>query len=183
MSRATHTRMPHRIHDTAPIRGRRFDHHTRQEMNPMHRSIRTRRGLPLLATLLAASTLVSACKDDDHDDEPEVATMRLTIGATTINVNQAGQVAGGPVSIPRNTATPVTAQFLRADGSPDPAVNAQEFELSVAPGAGITFTRGGPFNGTLTGTAAGQVTVRFGLFHRPENHNDFGPFPVVITVQ
>jgi hypothetical protein len=150
----------------------------------MYHAIRRRRFIAI--TLLAAVPTLTACsKDDDHDDEPEVAFIELTIGATTIRVDEGGNVTGGPVSIARDTDVAVTARFLRANGQPDPLVTADEFRLTgepVNPG-GITFTSTAAFTGTLRGLQAGIHGVRFGLLHVAENHTDFGPLTVSITVQ
>lgn len=151
-------------------------------------SLRIRRTVQLLALALVASA-AAACDDDDpagpDEDEPEVATMRLTVGASTVNVAENGTVTGGPLVFTSGAA--VTAQFLRADGTPDPIANGAEFRLEVVPTtpANLTFARTGPFTGTLTSTiAAGQqTTATFSLFHVEEQHNDFGPFPVTLQRQ
>jgi hypothetical protein len=142
---------------------------------------------PRFRQLIAVSTLVlglAACKDSTGpgEAEPEVATMRITLASgASATVNASGTVSGS-LTIPAGTATGFTVEFLGASGAPDPLVTAAEFRASVTPATGITFTRSGNFEGTLRGDAAGTVTVRFGLLHIKENHNDFGPFPVPVTV-
>jgi hypothetical protein len=83
--------------------------------------------------------------------------------------------------------TTVTAQFLRANGTPDPVVTASVFRLEVvAPAGNIAFTRSAsnPFSGTIAATTATNtaIPVTFALFHVAEGHNDFGPFTVNMTV-
>lgn len=147
-------------------------------------SLGTSRRLAALAVAALALT-ASACKDstgnDDHD-EPDVETMRLTIaGQAPLTVSANGTVTG-TLSIPMGVATTITAEFLDHDGDVITDLDADEFELSVNAGAGITFARTGAFTGTLTGGVEGTVNVLFGLFHIDEGHNDFGPFAVPITV-
>jgi len=145
---------------------------------------RERIGAGLLA-ILALGLPAASCDDETApEEEPEVATMRLIVGAQTVNVADDGTVTGGPIIIPvGNTA--ISAAFLRADGTAEPLVTADVFRLDVASdNAGIaSFTRGGSFNGNLVGAAAGSTILRFSLFHLEEQHEDFGPFPVAVTVQ
>lgn len=138
-----------------------------------------------LVVALALVGLVGACKDstglDDH--EPEVESMRLTFSnGSVVTVSSTGAVTG-TASITTNGSRTVTAEFLNAAGQPDDHVTADEFQLTVTPGAGVTFTRTGPFAGTLrAGATTGTVPVQFGLLHVPENHLDFGPFTVNVLV-
>ena len=144
------------------------------------------------AAVLALALFGAACSDstgtDDDEHEPEVATMRLTIGNSTVNVSANGTVTGGPLVIPRGATTPITASFLKADGTPDPKVTASEFRLQVTLSTGvtgITFANATPngLNGSFTTTAtATGGQIRFALLHIEENHEDFGPFPVTVQV-
>ncbi len=124
-----------------------------------------------------------ACKDSTSpEEEPEVVTMRITpAGGSAVTVNSTGVVTG-TLSVPAAGSRAFTVEFLNAAGQPDPVVDGTTFQVSVAPAAGMTFTRTGPFAGTLTAGAAGTVAVQFGLLHIEENHNDFGPFTVNVTV-
>ena len=47
----------------------------------------------------------------------------------------------------------------------------------------LTFTRTGPFTGTLNGLTPGTVVVDVNLWHKSGNHADFGPHPLAVTVQ
>ncbi len=147
---------------------------------------RFRRLLQVVTAVSVAAT-VSACGDDtaEPDPEPEVATMRLTVGTQTITVNTSGTVTGGPLVVTRGTNVAVAATWLRADGTADPLVTTAEFRLSGTSdnAATATFTHTAGFSGTIAGVAAGTTQLRFGLLHIAENHNDFGPFPVPVTVQ
>lgn len=139
-----------------------------------------------MAPVLALALMTGACGDDPVNEEPEpdVATMRLVVGTQTITVNaNSGAVVGGPIVLPVNTNVTVTATFLRADGTADPLVTATTFDLDVTPALGnVTFTRTGPFTGTLRGTVVGSTVVQFGLLHLAEGHNEF-EYNVAVTVQ
>ena len=144
------------------------------------------RHLRVAAVLFVSLLATAGCGDDpvEVEEEPNVATMRLTVGTSTINVNAAtGTVTGGPITIARNATVNISAQFLTAAGTPDPVVSATSFQLSAssANSAVVTFTRVGSFSGTLTGVAAGSTTITFGLFHVGEGHNEF-TWPVSVTV-
>jgi hypothetical protein len=134
------------------------------------------------ATALIPAALLAVACSTEPDLEPQVATMRIAIGGQTIDVDDAGVVTGGPIVIAATTS--FTVSWLRADGSPDPLVTADEFEVQVVPtNTGlVTFTRTGPFAGSLNRVAAGSTTISFALLHVEENHEDFGPFNVPITV-
>lgn len=151
----------------------------------MHLPHRTRTARTLLTLMLGLT--VASCGSDpmaEEEDEPEVATMRLTVGSQSIDVADDGTVTGGPISIPVGSTT-VSAQFLLANGQPEPLVTADVFQLNVdSDDASVaSFSRGGAFNGTLVGAAAGNTILRFSLFHIEEGHEDFGPFPVPVQVQ
>jgi len=138
------------------------------------------------ALSLIALTALAACDDsptDEGDPAESVVAMRLTVGTQTITINESGTVTGGPIVLPRGN-TVISAVFLDAGNAIVAGLDA-EFRLEVTTdNAGIaTFTRLGTFNGTLTGVAVGQTTLRFALFHVEEDHEDFGFFGVPTTVQ
>jgi hypothetical protein len=145
--------------------------------------VKTIRALPLL--ILAATIAFAACSDDPTDTDPadSVAQLRLAIGAQTITINQGGAITGGPVTIPAAGAT-ITATFLDA-GSQPVVIPTTQFQLNVIlDGSGrLTFTRTGPFAGTLTRVSAGAASLSVSLFHTGAQHDDFGPFVVPVTVQ
>jgi hypothetical protein len=138
----------------------------------------------LLAILAFGLPAASCGSSTEPEEEPEVAIMRLTVGAQTVDVAEDGAVSGGPIVIAQGN-TAISAAFLRADGTADPLVTADVFRLDAeSDNAGIaSFVRGGSFNGSLVGAAAGSTILRFSLFHLEEQHEDFGPFPVAVTVQ
>jgi hypothetical protein len=146
-------------------------------------SVKLLRRFMVPALVIAAGAI--ACADTvepEPEEEPEVATMRLTVGGATIDVEEDGTVTGGPITI--SATTTISAAWLRADGTADPSVDAAEFELLVEidDESILTFTRTSAFAGTLTKVAAGATTADFALFHLEEMHEDFGPFTVSIVV-
>ena len=137
-----------------------------------------RRGISWAALL--GMVLVAGCSEEE-EQEPEVDTMRIVIGNTTVNF-AGGTCTPSPatVTIP-TTGAAVAATFLRDDGSPDPLVTAGVFELDVEPAA--RFTRTSPFAGTISGGQPGQTTFSFSLLHIEEQHEDYGPCQLPVTVQ
>ena len=141
------------------------------------------------AGTLLALTMAVGCSSEPTEEEPEVETMRLVIETTTglqiglTTVNFAGGTctpSPSSVTIPTAGAT-VTASFLRADGTPETIVTADEFELQVTPAG--RFTRTGAFTGTIAGGTAGSASLGFALLHKIEQHEDFGPCNLTVTVQ
>jgi hypothetical protein len=144
------------------------------------------------SSLIVALALVGAagaCTDSTGLDEvePEVESIRLTFSSgsvvtSVVTISSTGAVTG-TVSLPAGGSRTVAAEFLNAEGQPDDHVTADEFQLAVTPATGVTFSRTAPFTGTLTaGGTTGSVAVQFGLLHIEENHVDFGPFTVNVSV-
>lgn len=145
-------------------------------------------GIKRFGWVLALSLVSVACSDDDPtevEEEPEFTTMRLVVGAQTVNITRANcSVSGGPINLGLNTATAVSATFLLANGSADPVVTSAGYELRVTPAnANLTFTRTGPFAGTLRGTTAGQTTAKVELYSTEHGHPEVECLSVPITVQ
>jgi hypothetical protein len=136
-----------------------------------------------VGAMLSALVIGAACSEDEVEAEPEVATLRLLIGTNdTVLVSDNGTVTSGPIAISANTT--ISAQWLKADGTPETIVTDAVFQLNVIPANSgvVTFTRTSAFAGTLNRVSAGSTTIQFSLFHIAEGHEDFGPFPVSITV-
>jgi hypothetical protein len=140
-----------------------------------------------LTVALIAAFAMAACSDDDPteppEEEPEVAAVRLTVGANNVTVS----TTSSPTLDVASGANTVTAQWLKADGSVETIVTDAEFELRIAPATGTnpTFVTSGAFGGTLTvsGLSGGQTAaVRVSLFHKEEQHDDFGPLNFTIRV-
>ncbi len=138
-----------------------------------------------LATL-AALLVVGACDDDTTDPlppEPEIAIMRITIGADVVDVSSTGEVTGGPISLDGSPVA-VTVTFLEADETPVALVTPAEFDLAAVSGAPtiFTITPTGSFEYSFTGVTTGASTVEFELVHTDQAHTDFGPFEVPVEV-
>jgi hypothetical protein len=139
--------------------------------------------------LAAGAIALASCKDstDPVEEEPEVVSMRLTVGAQSVTVTTQG-CTGCPLVISNNSV--ITAQFLGSDGEPDPVAVQGVFRLSVAipttsTGLSFTLNQANQFSGTFTRTSASATPfdVQFGLFHIEEAHDDFGPIGVSVVVQ
>lgn len=137
-----------------------------------------------LATMLALVTSVS-CGDkttEPDEDEPQTTQVRLTIGSVT----QTFGPSGGAMTLSARGSVAVSAVWLKADGTSDPAANGAEFRLQVTPpasgaGSNITYS-GSTHSGTLSiPTAVTNAPVQFALFHIAEGHPDFGPLTVSIS--
>jgi hypothetical protein len=146
-----------------------------------------RRLLSLLPVLMVLA--MSACKDDStglDDDEPDVASLRLTIGTQVITISDNGTVSPtGTIVLPVGTSN-VAAEWLDVTGAVIDDLSPTEFQLNltVSTAGAATFARSttDPFAGTLTANAPAEgVVIRFSLFHLDERHDDFGPFPVTFA--
>lgn len=139
-----------------------------------------------LALALVAATALVACGDDDPvepDPEPEVASVRLTVGATSVTVT----TTSSPTLTVASGTNAVTAEWLRADGSVESIVTDAEFDLRITQtsGTNLTWTPTGARSGTLVvaGLAAGASTAaQVALFHKAEQHTDFGPLTFTVRV-
>ena len=146
----------------------------------------TRRTAFLALAVLVTATF-AACDDDPAEEEPEVQTLTLSVGASTVTINRTTGAASGPLVVPAGTST-ITAVWRRADGSIETLVTSDEFDLKIAPttSANLSWTANGAFGGTLTTTGlnTGQTsTAQVSLLHKAEQHDDFGPYTITIQVQ
>jgi hypothetical protein len=148
------------------------------------------RQLATAAMMVIAIASLSACSDDDPaepEDEPEIQTVTLTVGASTITIDKTTGAASGQLVVPAGTST-VTASWKRADGSAEPLVTSAEFELRIVPSnsANASWIPASAFGGSLTttGLTSGQTTTaQVSLFHKEEQHDDFGPYTFTIRIQ
>lgn len=136
-----------------------------------------------LAVVLLAAT---SCESDlipGLDGEPNVTSMRLSIGLQTITISSSGNVSGGPITLPVGAPITVSAGFLDPEGQPDPNVTQASFQLNVSSGGSVVFQRNNvnPFSGTLTASSAGSATVSFTLYDLENQEAVFGPWPVSVV--
>jgi hypothetical protein len=154
----------------------------------MYRGRRFGRSAGLAATLIALLAPV-ACDDDPVavEEEPEVETLRLTVGTQQVLVNVgSGACTGCPLVVSNGSV--VTAAFLAADGEPDPIAQPGEFRLNVVipsngVGLGFAIDQTNLFRGTFTatGTTSSAINVAFQLFHIEEAHDEFSrEVPVIV---
>jgi hypothetical protein len=115
-----------------------------------------------------------------HFEDGYLAT---TFGSTLVDVWAGGQVVGDPLVILPGTPTPVVATFH--DAASNLVQGLEEYVLVVSPAnpALLKFTATGPFEGTLTRLAPGTTTLQLGLRNTERQLEDFGPFPVPVTVR
>ena len=109
--------------------------------------------------------------------------LAATFGSTLVDVWAGGQVVGDPLVINPGPPTPVVATFH--DAASNLIMGLDEYELVVAPADSslLRFTPTGPFAGTLTRLAPGSTTLQLGLRNTMRQLEDFGPFPVPVTVR
>lgn len=147
--------------------------------------IRQYRAVRRSALLAATALAVTACTADELGHETEVEFMQVTVGTTTVTVNSTGAVTGGPITMTAESEEAVSVVFLDAEMAEALQEHADDYQVNITTPAQLTFTRTGPFGGTLLSTSAtaGTYNIQVSLFHIEESHVDFGAFGVPITVQ
>jgi hypothetical protein len=145
------------------------------------------------SAVLALSVLaLGACdagQTDPVDQEPEVATMIVNVNSGIPYTATANGFQLQTLTIDNAGFTINSAEFLDANGDPEVVIDIESFRLGVAGDAdggplptGITFTRTGPFAGSVAGIAEGQtIQVYFTLHHIEMEHEDFGPVALTVT--
>ncbi len=146
-------------------------------------SIRIPRLVPLFAVIILAAAF-AGCKKDEAEAEPDVNSLTLMVGSQSVTVSNNGTVTGGPILITRPATPTITATFKNSAGVMDPIAHGGNFQMNVtsANTGLLTFTRTSAFVGTLSTTATGSTQITISLFHIAEGHDDFGPFPVPVTI-
>jgi hypothetical protein len=141
---------------------------------------RSRQWIYAAVPLVVALSALTACEDDPVEpEEPEIGTVRLTLGSQTLNL-EGGATVSATIS---GASTAVSATFLADDGSAL-ALDEDEFEIRLLPQTSgvVTFSRSGAFSGALSRVAAGSVVVDVEVFHKIEGHEDFSA-RLSLTVQ
>lgn len=131
-----------------------------------------RRAAPVLAAVLALS--LGACEGNSTGSggsHPDVSAVRITLGAQTVTVNEAGAQTGS-LTLPAGDNA-VAVAWLNASGAVIPSFS-QVLTLQVVPvgtGTGVSFEAAGITGGRLTSTTPGAKTVTVRLLHG--DHADF----------
>lgn len=141
---------------------------------------------------LVSMLAIGACgagQTDPVATEPDVATMILNLNSDVDFTATANGFQLQTLTIDNLGFTINSAEFLNRDGEPDPVINLEDFRLGVAGDAnggplpsGVSFTRAGPFSGSVAGIQEGQtILVYFSLSHIGAEHDDFGPVALTVT--
>jgi hypothetical protein len=127
---------------------------------------------------------MAACTDDsspvDRDDPAEdIVMIRLNIGGQIVDITEAG--ANRAVDVPRG-ATSLDATFYNAGGTTVTLSSSSTYALGVVSSntSRLSFTRTGPFSGTLNGLQTGEATLAVSIIHG--SHDDFSPRNVTVNV-
>jgi hypothetical protein len=145
-----------------------------------------RRTATLAAVALAMAGTTACLGTDDDDDEPEVASMRLTVGGTTRNITGAAG-ENRTFTVTGTAPVAVSAEFLLANGQVEMRAMTNDFRLLVTPttGSGVVWTAaaGNNFAGTLAVPASvtGTTTIQVSLLHISSGHSDYGPFTITLS--
>ena len=132
------------------------------------------------ALLLACLALSGACMDIPtvvRTPRIDLQTVRIVIPSLndTVLLNAfTGDVASGPITTTA-TNTDFIAEFLKADGAPQPLVTDAAYRLDVrAENLNLmTYIPTTPFAGTLRKVNAGSTNVVFILVNRGDNISEF----------
>lgn len=135
----------------------------------MHLMSRMRRA-PVMLAALALS--LGACDPETptRNDHPDIAAVRLSVGAQSLTVTAAGAQTG-TLTIPRGDNA-VVVTWLDSGGSPMTFNQVVTLQIvAVGAGSGVSFEAAGVTGGRLTATSAGQKTVTIRFIHG--DHPDF----------
>jgi hypothetical protein len=142
---------------------------------------RSRRPLALFAALGALA--VYGCGDgtDPEEPEPEVATIRVSIGTFSLDVPHPIPCDGSntPVPLIVNQTNQVSFRLLGADGADEPIIVAERENLeldmtnlaatwTVTPTGGSAAT----FTANITSTATGSFIPRLEILNTEHDHNE-----------
>lgn len=144
-----------------------------------------------LTPLAVALVVMSGCApeivtteyEDDamglHFGDGYLATM---FGSTLVDIWAGGQIVGDPVVVTGKVPMVITAAFH--DAGANMIMGLKDYQFTLEPSAPlVTFTRTGPFSGTLTRVAPGYTLLLVGLQNTERQLEDFGPFPMPVTVK
>ena len=114
-----------------------------------------------------------------HFGDGYLATM---FGSTLVDIWAGGQVVGNPVVVAPGDPMVITSAFH--DAGANMIMGLTEYDLVMTPAAPlVTFKRTGALTGTLARVAPGSTVLMVGLHNNERQLEDFGPFPVPLTVR
>src|ERR671914_25466 len=142
---------------------------------------RTNRLLGVCAALMIAAA--AGCDDDptEVEEEPEVATIRVTVGTFITDVSHPSPCDGTntPVPLIVNQANQVSFRFLGLDGQDEPIIVDERANLELQMenlAASWTFAAtggsGATFTANITPTATGSFIPRLELFNTEHDHEE-----------
>jgi hypothetical protein len=143
---------------------------TRQGDREMLLPSKIRRAAPALFAVLALS--LGACDPESptDNDHPDVGSVRLTVGAQSITVNEAGAQTG-TLTVPVGESS-VAVAWLDSNGAAASFHQVVTMQIvAVGAGTGVSFVSAGTVGGLLTTTSAGAKTVTVRLIHG--DHTEF----------
>jgi hypothetical protein len=155
---------------------------TFQKLASGPRAGRSRLAAYVVLPLVAALSALTGCGSDPVEpEEPEIGSIRLTVGSQTLVITEGGPQGTLTIS---GASSSVSVAFFDDVGD-SMTLDADEFELRLTPAntGVLTFTRTGAFTGTLNRVSAGSTTMTVSAYHKVEQHDDFGPHTVSVTVQ
>jgi hypothetical protein len=143
-------------------------------------SIPTRPNRVLALSLALMAATVAGCDDEitDVEPEPEVTTIRVTVGASTIDVPYPTGTHT-PIPLVVNQVNQMSFRFLGANGQDEPIVVAErehlELRMTNMP-TGWSFVptggSGATFMANLTPTTTGSFIPQLALHSTEHDHNE-----------
>jgi hypothetical protein len=155
----------------------------------MSRCERRTHRVAMVAVLCACLAASSACEEVPSAVKVpriDLQTVRIIVPSLNDTIWMdafTGQVTSGPITTVAIN-TDFVAEFLKADGSPQPIVTGAAYRLDVrAENVNlVTFAATGPFTGTLHKVNAGSTNVVFILVNRSDNIQEFvRGIPIVVN--
>jgi hypothetical protein len=144
------------------------------------------------SAVLGTLILAGACGDDttEPEPEPEIVTIRVTAGASTVDIahSTTGAQTPGPLTLRTGQVNAVSFRFLGANGQDEPIVvdERADLELTLTVPAGWAWTAtggsGATFTANITPGQTGTATFQLTLFNTDHGHEEIDDRPVSVNV-